>query len=95
MESNSTNWFTAPFSVFIASYSNPAIGGNMIHSSSESYYYLYNNIPKFIVQMPPILFVVKDQIARVLPNYIFNNNNQVDSNNTSTIIWKTTYTKIA
>ena len=96
MESNSTNWFTAPFSTFIASYSNPAIGGNMIHSSSESYYYLYDNIPKFIVQMPPVLFVVKNQVARLLPNYIFNNNNnQVNSNNTSTIIWKTIYTKIA
>ena len=45
--------------------------------------------------MPPILFVVKDQTARVLPNYLFNNNNEIESNNTSTIIWKTTYTKIA
>ena len=68
----------------------------MIHSSSESYYYLYDNIPKFIVQMPPVLFVVKNQVARLLPNYIFNNNNnQANSNNTSTIIWKTIYTKIA
>ena len=95
MESNSTNWFTPPFSVFIASYSNPAFGGNMTHSSSESYYYLYNNIPKFIVQMPPILFVVKNQVARILPNYIFNNNQVENNNNTSTIIWKTIYTKIA
>jgi hypothetical protein len=95
MEKNSTNWFTAPFSVFIASYSNPAIGGNMIHSSSESYYYLYDNIPKFVVQMPPILFVAKTNSARVLPNYIFNNSNHDDSNNTSTVIWKMIYTKIA
>ena len=70
----------------------------MIHSSSESYYYLYNNIPKFIVQMSPILFISKDVESRVLPTYIFNITPSVIENDTiikSTIVWKTIYTKIA
>ena len=99
IERNSTIWFTPispAFSSFIAAYDNPSIGGNMIHSSSETYYYLYNNIPKFIVQMSPILFIVKNCESRVLPNYIFNVTPNVDEmNNSSTIVWKTIYTKIA
>ena len=70
----------------------------MIHSSAESYYYLYANIPKFVVQMSPILFIVNDIESRVLPNYIFNISPDVQENDTivkSTIIWKTIYTKIA
>jgi hypothetical protein len=44
IERNSSIWITPlsqPFSLFIAAYDNPAIGGNMIHSSSETFYYLY------------------------------------------------------
>ena len=70
----------------------------MIHSSAESYYYLYANIPKFVVQMSPILFIVNDVESRVLPNYIFNIHPDVIENDTitkSTIVWKTIYTKIA
>jgi hypothetical protein len=59
-------------------------------------YYLYNNIPKFVVQMSPILFIVKNSESRVLPNYIFNVIPNIDeTNNSSTIVWKTIYTKIA
>ena len=63
-----------------------------------SIYYLYNNIPKFTVQMSPILFIVKDVESRVLPNYIFNITPSVIENDSivkSTIVWKTVYTKIA
>ena len=99
VERNTTIWFTPislQFSSFIAAYDNPSIGGNMIHSSSETYYYLYNNIPKFVVQMSPILFIVKNSESRVLPNYIFNvTPNIIESTNSSTIVWKTIYTKIA
>ena len=69
IERNSTIWIypnTVPFSSFIAAYDTPSIGGNVLHSSSETYYYLYNNIPKFIVQMSPILFIVKNQESRIM-----------------------------
>ena len=56
----------------------------------------YNNIPRFVVQLPPIVFIVKNPESRVLPNYIFNVTPNIDDdNNSSTIVWKTIYTKIA
>ena len=46
--------------------------------------------------MPPILFIVKNPESRILPNYIFNVTPDIDEmNNSSTIVWKTIYTKIA
>jgi hypothetical protein len=97
---NDTNWFPNKDSEcsIVVSYDCPAVGGNMIHSTSETYYYVYSNIPTCVVQICPICLIVKEPLSKVLPNYIFNtNNNIIDTVNgtKSTITWKCVCTKIA
>jgi hypothetical protein len=100
---NDSIWFLPKNTVnptdccIIVCYDFPAIGGSMIHSSSETYFYVYSNIPKCVVQIAPICLIVKEPYSKVLPNYIFNINRKMQENtlNKSTISWKAVCIKIA
>ena len=71
--------------------------GKTQNTSPKTYFYVYNNISICVINIAPICLIINEQNTQILPNYVFNINNQIvnSTNNKSTIQWYADCIKIA